>query len=492
MVSSRSVLVLLSLGVVIQSGLALDNGLAKTPPMGWLAWERFTCEINCKEYPNDCINSNLFKSMADHLKHDGYLELGYQYVNIDDCWSELRRDELTERLVPDAERFPDGIRSLADYIHARGLKIGIYGDCGTKTCAGYPAQLKSESNHQDNYFDIDAKTFSEWQIDSFKFDGCNIDPFKAELICPSMAKSLASSKRDILLTCEWPFYMLSTNRSAQVDWKLVESSCNLWRYHDDVEDAWLSILSIVDFSIKLQSTIVKHHGPGAWFDPDMLIIGNFGLSLAQAQAQMAIWSLWSAPLFMSNDLRNIDPDMASVLQKKHLIGVNQDQLGVFGLMVAQKRNGLVQAFVKPIETVRNGCPSFAIVYFYRDNLGNRQDIAFPLRDLLTAAKEAIQVAADRYNQVYPTYKPGKHFDAASCIERLTKASTRDAGSIPANLVNGANSTPIEYTRVDYDVFDLIEEKPLSAVGLDSSLKLEVSPSGVRAVKLTEVISTQLP
>lgn len=290
---------------------ALDNGLARTPPMGWLAWERFTCQIDCKEYPDECINANLFVQMADRLAEDGWLELGYQYVHIDDCWSELSRDD-SGRLVADKGRFSAGIRALADHVHKHhSLKLGIYGDCGTRTCAGYPAQLKhndtlktlyrpyqapapapaqatsaggaardslvlkhgadandvsSDNNNDDSdndsdnfddddddhdaagpmakpdedyiiaestYFGLDAQTLAEWHIDSLKFDGCHIDPLRAQTICSKMAPALRATKRPILLICEWPFYMMYAH--TEPDFKLASSSCNVWRYYDDIE-----------------------------------------------------------------------------------------------------------------------------------------------------------------------------------------------------------------------------------------------------------------
>lgn len=449
--------------------------------MGWMSWVRFTCEINCKEYPEDCIRSDLFKNMADRLVADGYHDVGYEYVNIDDCWSELARDERTQQLVPDQDRFPEGIKSLADYVHNKGLKLGIYGDCGTKTCAGYPSQLKGEFNYEDNYFDTDANSFSEWQVDSFKFDGCNIDPWKAESICPQMSRSLKATQRPIYFMCEWPLYMIQANRSAKIDWPLVQASCNAWRYYIDSEDSWQSIQGIIDYSVNMQSTIVRYHGPGSWFDPDQLVIGNFGLSLEQARAQMAIWSIWSAPLYMSNDLRRIDPEMAKVLKNKNLIGINQDQLGIFGLMVAQQNNGTIQAFVKPIEVIKNGCPSFAIVYLYRNALGDRRLVSFNLRQLLKRAP--IEIAANRYDSIYKGGKPGGEFNAAKCLERLEKAMTR---KIPPNLVVGQGQT-IEELEVRYQVFDLINEENLDNIALNSDLELKVSPSGgVRAVKLVEL------
>lgn len=461
--NSINYLFLLNLITVFQCQInTLENGLALTPPMGWLAWERFTCETNCTDSPYDCINSNLFKSMATRMVEHGYLDAGYHYINIDDCWSEKERDNGTQRLVPDRERFPEGIKALSDHMHSLGLKLGIYGDCGTLTCARYPAQLKTETNYQDNYFNIDANTLSEWQIDSFKFDGCYIDPFKAESICPDMAKALKSVRRPILLVCEWPFYLL--RELGKPDYKLAQDSCNAWRYYEDIEDSWTSVLNVIDFTVNMQNSIVNHHGPGHWFDPDQLVIGNFALSLDQAKAQMAIWSVWAAPLYMSNDLREIEPEMAKILLNRDLIAVNQDKLGVFGLMVGQHEGHNFQAFVKPLEDVKNGCPSFAIVYLNRNTLGNRKKVSFKLHDLLK--NSAIEVAAERHSQIHETTKSEDRLDAERCRRRLELANLGDQ-----NIV--------------YDVYDLIDGRYLPITSLNSNLVLEVNPSGVRAIKLIE-------
>lgn len=233
-----SVALLVSFSFILGARVAetLDNGLALKPPMGWLAWERFTCQTDCARYPHTCISSTLFEAMAERLVEDGYLAAGYNYVNIDDCWSERERQAHTNRLQADFARFPDGIRPLADKLHAMGLKLGIYGDCGPKTCANYPAQLKkvsSQSELEDNYFYLDANSFANWHVDSFKFDGCHIDPLKAEAICPKMASALRANKRPILMICEWPFYMMYAH--AQVNFTLAKDSCNVWRYYDDIE-----------------------------------------------------------------------------------------------------------------------------------------------------------------------------------------------------------------------------------------------------------------
>ena len=154
-------LVVLSFAIIGSHGL--DNGLARTPPMGWLSWLKFECNINEK----------LYKDMVDRIVEDGYLELGYNTVNIDDCWSEMRRDPTTNRLVPDHKRFPNGIKGLVDYARAKGVSIGIYGDIGFKTCAGYPGTRNE--NFTIDYTKLDAQTFAEWGVDSLKMDGCKDD-----------------------------------------------------------------------------------------------------------------------------------------------------------------------------------------------------------------------------------------------------------------------------------------------------------------------------
>ena len=153
--------------------LSLDNGLALTPPMGWLSWERYRCDIDCASDPSNCISESLYKAMADHLAADGFADVGYTYVNIDDCWAEKLRDFTTGQMVPDRKRFPSGMRALADYVHGKGLKLGIYGDWGTYTCGGYPGTL--------GYAELDAQTFANWTIDSLKLDGCNaaLDTYKS-------------------------------------------------------------------------------------------------------------------------------------------------------------------------------------------------------------------------------------------------------------------------------------------------------------------------
>ena len=166
-----------------------DNGLARTPPMGWMSWLKYECTIDCVNHPNGCINEQLFKDMIDRIAEDGYLQLGYNTVNIDDCWLEHSRDPVTNRLVADRQRFPSGIKALADYARSKGVSLGIYQDVGNKTCQGYPGTLSA--NGSVDYTFIDAKTFSDWGVDSLKLDGCYEDVNQYGMVYPEYTRALS-------------------------------------------------------------------------------------------------------------------------------------------------------------------------------------------------------------------------------------------------------------------------------------------------------------
>uniref|UniRef100_A0ABI7Y8K1 Alpha-galactosidase n=1 Tax=Felis catus TaxID=9685 RepID=A0ABI7Y8K1_FELCA len=178
---------------------ALDNGLAMTPTMGWLHWERFMCNVDCQEEPDSCISEKLFMQMAELMDSDGWKDVGYEYLCIDDCWMAPKRDS-KGRLQADPKRFPGGIQGLANYVHSKGLKLGIYADVGNKTCAGFPGSF--------GYYDIDAQTFADWGVDLLKFDGCHCDSMEhLENGYKHMSLALNRTGRSIVYSCEWPLYM---------------------------------------------------------------------------------------------------------------------------------------------------------------------------------------------------------------------------------------------------------------------------------------------
>ncbi|XP_061899518.1 alpha-N-acetylgalactosaminidase [Entelurus aequoreus] len=334
---------------LLMATVALDNGLMRRPPMGWLAWERFRCDIDCEHDPKNCIRQKLFTDMADRLSEDGWRELGYVYVNIDDCWASMQRDE-HGRLQADPKRFPGGISRLSRYMHDRGLKLGIYGDMGTHTCGGYPGTPL-------NKIEIDAQTFADWEVDMLKFDGCYSNATEQEQGYPQMSKALNATGRPIAYSCSWPAYQ--GGLPPKVDYSLLAKICNLWRNYGDIQDSWESVLNIVDWFFENQEVLIAVAGPGRWNDPDMLIIGDFGLSMDQSRAQMAFWAIMAAPLFMSNDLRSISGGARNILQNKMAIGINQDPLGLQGRRILKEKSG-IEVFWRQLSN-----DASALVFFSR-------------------------------------------------------------------------------------------------------------------------------
>lgn len=326
---------------------SLDNGLALTPPMGWMAWERFRCNVDCKNDPHNCISESLFMTMADLLVSEGYADVGYKVVSMDDCWIASKRDA-EGKLQPDSSRFPSGLKALGDYYHAKGLLFGMYEDYGNYTCAGYPGIL--------GHLEDDANTFAEWGVDYIKLDGCYADTKDMDKGYPEFGTYLNATNRPIVYSCSWPDYQLAEGMTP--DWESIIKTCNLWRNFDDIQDSWDSVTSIINYYGDNQDKINPNAGPGHWNDPDMLIIGNYGLSYDQSKSQMALWAIMAAPLFMSNDLRTVEPKFKAILQNKDVIAVNQDALGIQGKRLS-KENG-IEIWSRPINPVDGDDHSYAV------------------------------------------------------------------------------------------------------------------------------------
>ncbi|XP_010252090.1 PREDICTED: alpha-galactosidase 3 isoform X2 [Nelumbo nucifera] len=282
--------------------LQLNNGLAQTPQMGWNSWNFFACNIN----------ETVIKETADELISTGLAELGYVYVNIDDCWSSPSRS-LQGSLVPDPETFPSGIKSLADYIHEKGLKLGIYSDAGVFTCQVRPGSLFHES--------ADAELFASWGVDYLKYDNCYNLGIKPEKRYPPMRDALNATGHTIFYSlCEWGV-------DDPALW--AGGVGNSWRTTDDINDSWASMTTIADLNDKWAA----YAGPGGWNDPDMLEVGNGGMTYQEYRAHFSIWALMKAPLLIGCDVRNMTAETLEILSNKEVIAVNQDPLGVQGRKV---------------------------------------------------------------------------------------------------------------------------------------------------------------
>ncbi|EYU28210.1 hypothetical protein MIMGU_mgv1a025145mg [Erythranthe guttata] len=276
----------------------LGNGLGSTPPMGWSSWNYFNCKID----------ESTIKQTADALVSTGLAKLGYKYVNIDDCWAESSRDD-KGALVPKRTTFPSGIKVLADYVHSKGLKLGIYSDAGFYTCSKeQPGSLGHEEQ--------DAQTFASWGIDFLKYDNCNNDGSRPTLRYPVMTRALMKTKRPIFFNlCEW-------GDMHPALWGYTVG--NSWRTTNDISDTWESMVSRAD-----QNEVYADFArPGGWNDPDMLEVGNGGMTKNEYIVHFSIWAISKSPLVIGCDVRNISKETMEIIANKEVIAVNQDKLGV--------------------------------------------------------------------------------------------------------------------------------------------------------------------
>lgn len=303
-----------------------------TPPMGWNSWNTFASNIN----------EALIKETADMMVKEGLLDAGYEYLVIDDCWSEKERDE-NGRLVPDREKFPNGMKAVADYVHSKGLKFGMYSCDGYLTCASYPGSY--------DYEFIDAATFAEWGVDYLKYDNC-FKPLDVpgKLLYRKMGLALANCGRDIMFSaCNWGAENVQT-------W-IKETGAHLWRSTGDIHDNWESVKRILDKQPELQ----PYNGQGCFNDMDMLVVGmhgkgNVGLGGCtdiEYKTHFSAWAMLNSPLMIGCDVRNMSPETKAILTNKDIIAVNQDpacrQPYLLSAPKSWENDPMVQRWVKHLD-----------------------------------------------------------------------------------------------------------------------------------------------
>lgn len=335
------------------STLTIEIGdlLALTPPMGWNSWNTF--DIN--------ISDSLVRQIADSMVSSGMRDLGYQYINIDDYWQLVDRDK-NGRIQVNREKFPDGIKAVADYVHSKGLKLGIYSDAANLTCGGVSGSYGYELQ--------DAKDFAEWGIDLLKYDYCNAPPPRDSAIVryTRMAKALRSTNRSIIYSiCEWGEGGIPPHGQAggrkPYEWAAAVGG-NYWRTTLDIRNAWLldvynaqsnSIMQILD----VNAPLADYASPGHWNDPDILVVGidankmtvvnragAKGCTDTEYRSHMSLWCLMASPLLCGNDIRNMSQATKDILLNRELIAVNQDPLGKQAKKI--RDDGDTEIFAKPM------------------------------------------------------------------------------------------------------------------------------------------------
>jgi alpha-galactosidase len=309
--------------------------------MGWNSWNKFGCNVS----------ESLIKEMADALIAAGMKDAGYRYIVIDDCWQTSRDAE--GNIVPDPKRFPSGMKALADYIHSKGLKFGLYSDAGTGTCQKRPGSKGFEIK--------DAKQYAAWGVDYLKYDWCNTEGQDSRESYTKMSKALQDAGRSIVFSiCEW---------GGTQPWLWAPGVGHLWRTTGDIQDCWdcsqpwggMGLLHIID----LQTDLHPYAGPGHWNDPDMLEVGNGGMTTAEYRTHFSFWCLLAAPLMAGNDLRSMTPETKEILTNAEVIAIDQDSLGMQGRKIAD--TGAVEVWMKPLTQA-----SRAVILF------NRGSVATPV------------------------------------------------------------------------------------------------------------------
>jgi len=298
------------------------DSLAKLPPMGWNSWNTFRLDIN----------EDVVKGIADVFIEKGFKEAGYEYIVIDDGWQISRHKNGT--IIADPKKFPSGIKALSEYIHAKGLKLGIYSDAGTKTCGEFPGSRGYEYQ--------DASTYAKWGIDFLKYDWCFTGNQSAPDSYLLMRNALEKAGRPIVFSiCEW---------GSQKPWEWGKGVGHLWRTTYDIRPCWdcgeevvyqgksfenfIGFTKILDQQVGLES----YAGPGHWNDPDMLEVGNGNLDLEENRAHFSLWCILAAPLMLGNDVRDLSPDILDILTNKEVIAIDQDPLGKQGIKVSDSGN----------------------------------------------------------------------------------------------------------------------------------------------------------
>ena len=312
---------------ILNAGAQKFEGLALTPPMGWNSWNKFACEVN----------ENLIRKAADAMVESGMKAAGYEYIVIDDCWQKSR-DSLGF-IVADPVHFPSGIKALADYIHSKGLKFGIYSCAGKLTC-----QLRPGSR---GYEFQDALMYAKWGVDFLKLDWCHTEGQNAKESYELMRDALHKSGRPMVFSmCEW---------GLSKPWEWARDVAHLWRTTGDILNNW----NIPDakkgkvwaggvvINLDMQQDLEMYAGPGHWNDPDMLEVGNGGLTPAESRAHFSLWCMLAAPLMAGNDLSTMDAATKAILTNKDAIAIDQDPLGAQGYKV--KDYGEFEIYYKPLK-----------------------------------------------------------------------------------------------------------------------------------------------
>jgi alpha-galactosidase len=368
------------------------EGLAKTPPMGWNSWNTFATNIT----------EELAKATADAFVAKGLKDAGYMYIVLDDGWMAKERDA-KGNLVADPQKFPNGIKALADYVHSKGLKLGIYNCAGDKTCGGYPGSRGHEYQ--------DAVLYASWGVDYLKYDWCNTAKINAESAYITMRDALYKAGRPMVFSlCEW---------GDNQPWLWGKNAGHLWRISGDITNCWdcelnhgtwssWGVMKITDMHMK--DKLRQYSGPDAWNDLDMMEVGN-GMTVYEDKSHFALWCMHASPLIMGNDLRSATKETLEILTAKEAIAVNQDALGIEGFRFLNENN--LEVWAKPLS---NG--DWAILFLNRGNGSKMVTFDWKLHERIEDTSKGMEI--NFKNNTYKIRDLFTHLDIGTTDQILKK------------------------------------------------------------------------
>lgn len=364
------------------------------PPMGWMDWEVFRCSN---------ISETLIKTQADTMVAQGYRRAGYDTVSIDDCWMQKSRDS-RGKLVANPQTFPGGIRALAEYVHAKGLKLGSYLDLGEKTCAGFAGSQQ--------HIETDSLQLDEFHVDYIKVDGCNSIGSTYEKDYTAFGRALLQLSRPVVYSCSWPAYEVPADAEDKKPYKkMIAAGCNLWRNWQDIECSYDSLEQIINHFGEYSRFLARFAGPGHFNDMDMLLVGNSCISYDNAIMQMAIWSIMASPLIMGNDLTQVGEKERLLLQNEHVIAINQDPMATAGFRVTANTS-IHEVWARPL--IKG---NLAVTLINKDP-SKGANITLHLGDVLSAFDQV-------YDQSFPDFDTRYELFDVIAKQDLRKTLTED-------------------------------------------------------------------
>ena len=412
--------------------------IALTPPMGWNSWNAFGLNINSK----------IVKSVADSMVAKGLAQAGYKYIVIDDGW-QIARDE-NGKIIADSTRFPEGIKYLADYVHSKGLKFGIYTCCGTKTCGGRPGSY--------GYEEIDAQTYAEWGVDFIKEDWCFTDGLDTRTQYKKMSDAIKATGRPMLLSiCEW---------GVSSPWEWGRGIGSMWRTTNDIQDCFdcvrnwggMGWVPILEKNVNL----APYAGPGHWNDPDMLEVGNHSLNPTECRSHFAMWCMLAAPLIAGNNISTMNDTIRDILTAPEIIEIDQDPLGKQGTRL-RNENGQ-QVWQKPLSdgsvavALLNVTKAAAPMSVSLEEIGFRKGTESSVRDLwnrkdLEPVKDIFKTEVEAHGVVIVKIKGTKApVSALKFDQSSVELNTGNHKLVQVNVV--PSITPVNVASSNEDIISV--------------------------------------